>query len=69
MVGTTVTYTVVVENTGDVKVNEITLSDTLVTLSEAAFSLEVGASKTITYTYTVTQADYDAGQVDNTVPF
>ena len=62
-----VTYTVVVTNVGNVTVSSIELSDTLVTLSEDAFDLAPGVSKTITYTYKVTQADMDAGQIDNTV--
>ena len=64
--GDTVTYTVVVTNVGDVKVNGITLSDTLVSIPDT-FDLAVGEIKTITYNYTVTQDDFDAGQVDNTV--
>ena len=48
-------------------VSDIELEDTLVTLNEAAFELAPAGTKTITYTYTVTQADYDAGKVDNEV--
>ena len=57
-VGDTVTYTVVVTNNGNVKITGIALEDSLVTLNEAAFDLEPGASKTITYTYTVKQSDH-----------
>ena len=56
-VGDTVTYTVVVTNSGNVTVTAIAMSDSLVTLSEEAFELAPKASKTITYTYSVTQAD------------
>ena len=66
-VGDKVTYTVVVTNSGNVTVTGIALSDTLVKLSEAAFDLAPAGTKTITYTYTVTQADVDAGKIDNTV--
>ena len=66
-VGNTVKYTVKVTNSGNVTVKNITLTDTLVTLTEAAFDLAPGTSKTITYNYTVTQADVDAGKIDNTV--
>ncbi|MBQ9890003.1 MAG: DUF11 domain-containing protein [Firmicutes bacterium] len=66
-VGDEVEYTVVITNSGNVTVTAIALSDSLVTLNEAAFALEVGASKTITYKYTVTQADVDAGEINNTV--
>ena len=62
-----ITYTVTVENTGNVTVTGIALSDTLVTLTEQAFSLAPGAKKEITYTYTVTQANVDAGEINNTV--
>ena len=59
-VGDTVTYTVVVTNSGNVTVKGIALSDTLVTLNEEAFDLAPAGTKTITYTYEVTQADVDA---------
>ena len=64
--GDTITYTVVVKNTGDVKITGITLTDSLVTLSEDAFNLEPGAEKTVTYTYTVAEKDVTAGKVTNT---
>ena len=67
--GDKVTYTVTVENTGNVTVTAIGLTDTLVDLSgEAAFELAPGDKKEdITYEYTVTQADVDAGEINNTV--
>ena len=65
--GDVITYTVTITNSGNVTVKDIALSDTLVTLSEAAFTLAPNETKTITYTYTVTQADVDAGKIDNTV--
>ena len=65
-VGDTVKYTVTVTNTGNVTVKAIALTDNLVTLNEAAFELAPGASKTVTYNYTVLQADVDAGKIDNT---
>ena len=64
--GDVITYTVVVENTGNVKITGIKLTDSLVTLSEEAFNLEPGAKKTVTYTYTVTDADVTARKVTNT---
>ena len=66
-VGDEITYTIVVTNSGNVTVKEIKLEDTLVTLSEASFDLAPAGTKTITYTYTVTQADVNAGQVVNVV--
>ena len=65
-VGDKITYTVTVTNTGNVTVSEIAMSDTLVKLNEKAFDLAPGAKKEITYTYTVTQADIDAGVIENT---
>ena len=61
------TYTVVVTNSGNVTVTGITLDDTLVAITEPAFDLAPNGTKTITYTYTVTQADVDAGKILNTV--
>jgi uncharacterized repeat protein (TIGR01451 family) len=62
-----IVYTVVVTNDGNVTITDIELEDTLVTLSEDPFDLAPGASKTITYVYTVVQADVDAGSIENTV--
>ncbi|MFF2350456.1 hypothetical protein ACFVVL_11795, partial [Kitasatospora sp. NPDC058115] len=75
-VGETVTYTFAVKNTGnvtlkDVKVNETaftgsgTMSAVTCPSTEAA-SLAPGATVTCTATYTVTQADVDAGSIKNT---
>ncbi len=62
------TYTVVVTNSGNVTVKGITLEDALMAEADApeAFDLAVGASKTVTYTYTVSQDDVDAGKIENT---
>ncbi len=63
-VGETITYTVTVENTGNVKLTGITVTDSMddkVVLAEGSsfglFDLAVGETKTITYTYTVTADD------------
>ncbi|MET8701711.1 hypothetical protein ABZW10_22995 [Kitasatospora sp. NPDC004723] len=75
IVGETVTYSFVVKNTGnvtlkDVKVNETaftgtgTLSPVTCPTAQAA-SLAPGAEMTCTATYTVTQADVDAGSIKN----
>jgi len=65
--GETITWTIVVENTGNVKLTDITVTDTLsgtadanakVTLSETEpFDLEPGAKKSLTATYEVKAAD------------
>ena len=75
-----ITYTVVVTNTGNVTVSNITLTDTLVDLSSTAvlvdgtvpegnwqpFVLAPEEVKTVTYRYVITQANVDEGKVENT---
>ncbi|MFJ3956750.1 LPXTG cell wall anchor domain-containing protein [Arthrobacter sp. NPDC090010] len=72
--GETLTYSFVVTNTGnvtlqDVKVNEGEFSGTgklsEITCPEGAQSLAPGAQVTCTATYVVTQADVDAGTLEN----
>ncbi|MFI6639078.1 hypothetical protein ACIBNE_05645, partial [Streptomyces sp. NPDC050504] len=74
VLGETVTYSFVVTNTGnvtmsDVKVNEGKFSGSgamsAIACPDEAKSLAPGASVTCTATYKVTQADVDAGKVDN----
>ena len=67
-VGDTVTYTVTVENTGNVTVSNIVLTDSMMPEEKvpAAFTLAPGEDKSVEYTYTVTQADVDAGSFSNT---
>lgn len=67
-VGDEITYTVTVENTGDVDLTGITITDTMAGEVQLAdgnsfgpFDLAVKATKTITYTYKVTAED--AGKV------
>ena len=67
-VGDVITYTYAVENTGNVTMNNVTISDvhlgsgTLSGFTPANISaLAVGATASFTATYTVTQADIDAG--------
>lgn len=64
--GDVLTYTVTVKNTGEKKLENLTISDSLVKLTEDPFALEVGGEKTFTYTYTVTEADVKAKAVNNT---
>ena len=66
-VGDTITYTVVVENTGNVSVTDGVLTDDHADLSGESFSLAPSATATFTYTYTATQADIDAGSIVNVV--
>ncbi|WP_072314486.1 DUF7507 domain-containing protein [Agrococcus sp. Marseille-P2731] len=72
--GDEVTYTLVVRNDGDVTLTTIELTDPLAGLSDIAFGewpgtagqLAPGEQVTATATYALTQADVDAGFVDNT---
>ena len=74
-VGETLHYSFLVTNTGDVTLAPVTINDTgftghgtrpVVTCPAGAVSLAPAASVTCTATYTVTQADVDAGSVSNT---
>ncbi|SHO62306.1 conserved repeat domain-containing protein, partial [Algoriphagus zhangzhouensis] len=72
--GETISYTFSVSNGGDVSLTNITVTDPLPGLSTPTYQsgddgdgiLEVGETWVYTATYSVTQADIDAGQVDNT---
>ena len=66
--GDTVTYSFKVTNTGNVPLNPVTVSDPkLGAITCPSGSLAPGADVTCTNkTYTLTQADVDAGKVDNT---
>ncbi len=65
--GDTVDYTFVVENTGNVTLTDITVDDPLVGAVDCLVTtLAPTESTTCTATYTLTQADVDAGVVDNT---
>ncbi len=69
-VGDVINYGIVVTNTGDVALPDVTVSDPAVALSctpaAPAASLAAGASITCTGAHTVTQADLDAGSSTNT---
>ena len=65
--GDVISYSFVVKNTGTTTENGIAINDALVTNATCPFSsLLPGASETCTGSYTVTQADVDAGSVSNT---
>ncbi|MDF2579267.1 MAG: hypothetical protein K0S49_846, partial [Microbacterium sp.] len=72
--GDVATYTFVVRNAGDVTLRDVSVTDALPGLSavvygawpEAEGVLAPGQSVTVTATYTLTQADRDAGVVENT---
>jgi len=67
--GDLITYTFKVTNTGNLTLTGITVTDPLLggaITSCSATVLAVGADMTCTATYAITQADIDAGKVDNT---
>ncbi|MBP5463359.1 MAG: DUF11 domain-containing protein, partial [Lachnospiraceae bacterium] len=67
--GDTVTYTVVVTNKGNTTINGVTLSHLPIAetgSSAESFDLAPDGQKTITYAYTVTQSDVDAGEFTRT---
>ncbi|WP_052760539.1 DUF11 domain-containing protein [Rhizobium sp. LC145] len=69
--GETITYTFVVTNTGAVTLTDVTPNDPLLTnagisVTPGPQTLAPGANATFTATYTPTQAEIDAGRVENT---
>ncbi|MCP3973626.1 MAG: DUF11 domain-containing protein, partial [bacterium] len=65
--GDTLTYDFSVDNTGDVRLDPVSVADPLTSpVTCAAPALNPGASTTCSATYSVTQADVDNGQIDNT---
>ena len=65
--GDTIDYSFVVENTGNVTLTGITVDDPLVGAVDCPVTtLAPTESTTCTATYTLTQADVDAGHVANT---
>ncbi|MBT6681448.1 MAG: DUF11 domain-containing protein, partial [Chloroflexi bacterium] len=68
--GDTLTYEFAVTNTGNVTLTDVTVDDPLPGLSvvspASVASLAPGASTIFSATYSVTQDDVDAGQIDNT---
>ncbi|WJS94590.1 Ig-like domain-containing protein [Flavobacterium johnsoniae] len=67
--GETLTYTFTVTNTGNVALSNLTIADLLpgIVINGGPISLGVGQSDSITFTgtYTLTQADINAGSVTN----
>ena len=65
--GDTITYTYVATNTGNITLDDVTVTDmhggsgTLSAVTPAPVTLAPGASQSFTATYVVTQADYDVG--------
>ncbi|MDD2528335.1 MAG: InlB B-repeat-containing protein, partial [Lentimicrobiaceae bacterium] len=67
-VGETITYTFTVTNGGFIPLTNITITDLKITVNGGPITLAAGATSTsdFTGTYTLVQADLDAGKVDNT---
>ncbi len=65
--GSTIAYSINVTNTGNVRLNNIAITDTNANISGLTFvpSLDVNQTQTITATHVITQADIDAGFVSN----
>ncbi|MGZ3757715.1 MAG: CshA/CshB family fibrillar adhesin-related protein [Mucilaginibacter sp.] len=68
--GNSITFTFTIKNVGPVTLNTITLTDALLGLSSAAVTvpaggLTVGSTVTYSASYTLNQADKDAGSVTN----
>ncbi len=68
-VGEVITYNFVVENTGDVPLSNVTITDSNIDLGSlspiSVATLAVGATTNFTATHTITQADIEADQVIN----
>ncbi|HSL86084.1 MAG TPA: PKD-like domain-containing protein, partial [Bacteroidales bacterium] len=64
--GETITYTIVVTNTGNVTLTNITITDPLTALNELIGELTPGGSESVTTTYVVSQSDLNAGLIENT---
>ena len=67
-VGTVISYTFVVTNTGNVTVNNISVNDVLIGISLISCPTTIltpGATESCSGTYVVTQSDLDAGAVVN----
>lgn len=64
--GDTIDYTILVKNTGNISLIELSIEDDLTGESWLLQSLEPGISHTLSTSYVITQADMDAGSVTNT---
>ncbi|MHA7131971.1 DUF7507 domain-containing protein [Algoriphagus namhaensis] len=65
-VGDIIPYTLLVTNTGNVTLTDVTVTDPLIDFEQVISTLAVGESEEITFNYEITQGDLDAGQVPNT---
>jgi gliding motility-associated-like protein/uncharacterized repeat protein (TIGR01451 family) len=65
LAGEVITFTIDVENTGNVTITGITVTDPLTGLNSAIASLAPGGKQTFTQTYQITQANLNSGSVTN----
>jgi uncharacterized repeat protein (TIGR01451 family)/gliding motility-associated-like protein len=63
--GQEIVYTLTVTNTGNVTIENVTVVDNKVSVNQNVGTLAPGESATVTATYTVSQADMDAGSIVN----
>jgi uncharacterized repeat protein (TIGR01451 family)/LPXTG-motif cell wall-anchored protein len=63
--GDVITYILLVKNTGDVALTNVRVIDEMLGIDETVTKLGVDETKTYTGTYTVTEADEDAGKLIN----
>ncbi|WP_207422098.1 DUF7507 domain-containing protein [Desertivirga brevis] len=66
-VGSVITYEIEIKNSGNVTLSPVMVEDLKAPISSGGTiaSLAVGATSVITTTYTITQADIDAGKISN----
>lgn len=64
VVGESVPFSITVTNTGNVTLTKVTISDSLAAIDPLA-NLAPGESRTVSYSYTVTEGDAAAGYVTN----
>jgi gliding motility-associated-like protein/uncharacterized repeat protein (TIGR01451 family) len=66
-VGDIINFEIVVENTGPVNLDDVTVTDNKTSLNQNLGTLLPGVIQTINRSYTIVQADVDNGSVTNTV--
>jgi uncharacterized repeat protein (TIGR01451 family) len=66
-VGELITYTITLENTGNVTLSNIVTTDPLTGMNEGPITLGPQAKQEYTTTYNISQTDIDAGSLTNTV--
>ncbi|WP_232825793.1 DUF11 domain-containing protein, partial [Algoriphagus litoralis] len=64
--GQVINYTLEVTNTGNLTLDNVTVTDPLTNLNQNIGTLDPGAASTITTSYTILQSDVDNGTVTNT---